>query len=216
MFTILTLFTLTTLITGSVVHQLTAFILKSFLLKNKKKKKIGRALFGRAFVCWALRGLAGAMGDWQDYYDEHSDGFASRPDSEEEHGQLSGSDVDSSLAPPDPVSPLNSFVAETTELQPSTLGWGDQREFDALDALRSRSMFQPGHTEHFAWAGIDRLRDVSFNFAAFFDGLNVCYQDLLLGRVPLNSHFGRFLEYFADILGDGSLPDFYIVRSGSV
>ena len=30
--------------------------------------------------------------------------------------------------------------------------------------------------------------------------------------MPLNSHFGRFLEYFADILGDGSLPDFYIVR----
>ena len=96
-------------------------------------------------------------------------------------------------------------------LQPNP-NWGDQHEFDALDALRSQSMFQQGHTEHATWVGIDRLRDVSFNFAAFFDGLHRCYQDLLLGRVPMNSHFGRFLEYFADILGDGSLPDFYIVR----
>ena len=82
-------------------------------------------MFGAGVFCsfsrWALETVHflelrfGTMEDWCDYYDEHSDGFASRRDSEED-SDAQNSDVESFVAPPVPdistVTPLNAFVAD--------------------------------------------------------------------------------------------------------
>lgn len=94
---------------------------------------------------------------------------------------------------------------------------GDSAEFDALDAIVNRPTCkalqdQMDLKESPAWRDVNRIKDVRFNFATFFECLYQCYRDLLFGNVNMRSHFGRFLQHFFDLLDSAELPESYITR----
>ena len=103
------------------------------------------------------------------------------------------------------------FASQPDETQDDMLA----SEFAGVDAI-SRGIFEHDNKESSAWRHLDKLQDVHFNFATFFEGLQRCYRDLLLGHVHVRSHFGRFVQYFEDIMEAGSVPEFYIIRVQSL
>ena len=94
------------------------------------------------------------------------------------------------------------FASQPDETQDDMLA----SEFAGVDAI-SRGIFKHDNKESSAWRDLDKLQDVHFNFATFFEGLQRCYRDLLLGHVHVRSHFGRFVQYFEDIMEAGSVPE---------
>lgn len=149
------------------------------------------------------------MSDWQDYYEDHSDGFASKHQSADEAFAHSDSDLAENEARSEEEAAAGPVEPSQVEPCPEK----DAAEFITLDSIRNRSFArQVVAAESSAWRDVQLLTNIRFNFAAFFLCLQRCYGDLLRGQVHMRTHLGPLLDQFELVLESGLLPESYITQ----